>query len=139
MAGKMKNCAGCGKIFVSMDGKKYCEACREKEYKLEEEVVNYVREHPKAKVAEIIQEIPTATEKLIKRLIREGRFEQVGIKMTYPCEKCGAPIVSGKLCGACSDALRNELQSTQIKAVAVKKPDAPDQKRGRGMYTVDHN
>lgn len=136
MAGKMKNCAGCGKIFVALEGRKFCPDCMEKEYKLEEQVVNFVRENPKSSVAEIIKEIPEATEKLIKRLIREGRFEQIGVKMSYPCEKCGAPIVTGKLCGKCSDALRNELQSTQLKAVAVKKSDAPKAK-GRGMYTLD--
>ncbi len=136
MAGKMRNCAGCGKIFVAMEGRKFCPDCMEKEYQLEEKVVNFVRDNPKSSVTEILKEIPEATEKLIKRLIREGRFEQVGVKMSYPCEKCGTPIVTGKLCGKCSDALRNELQATQIKAVAVKKPDAPS-KRGRGMYTID--
>ena len=138
MAGKMKNCAGCGKIFVALEGKKFCPDCMEQEYKLEEKVVNYVRDNPKSSVTEILKEIPEASEKLIKRLIREGRFEQVGVKMSYPCEKCGAPIVTGKLCGKCSDALRNELQATQLKAVAVKKPDEPSKQRGRGMYTVNH-
>lgn len=138
MAGKMRNCAGCGKLFVALEGKKFCPDCREKEYKLEEEIVNYVRDNPKSKVSEIVKDVPGATEKLIKRLIREGRFEQVGVKMSYPCEKCGTPIVTGKLCGKCTEALRNELQATQMKGVAVhKKEEAPSQ-RGRGMYTVNH-
>ena len=136
MAGKMKNCAGCGKIFVALEGRKFCPDCMEKEYKLEEKVVNFVRDNPKSSVTEILKEIPEASEKLIKLLIREGRFEQVGVKMSYPCEKCGAPIVTGKLCGKCSEALRTELQSTQLKAVAVKKADAPSS-RGRGMYTLN--
>ena len=138
MAGKMKNCSGCGKLFVATEGRRFCPNCMEKEQKIENEVVNFVRDHPKSKVAEILEEVPGSNEKLIKRLIREGRFEQVGVKLTYPCEKCGAPIVAGKLCGKCTDALRNELQSTQLRGVAVKKPDAPSQQRGRGMYTVEH-
>ena len=136
MAGKMRNCAGCGKIFVALEGRKFCPDCMEKEYKLEEQVVNFVRDNPKSSVTEILKEIPEATEKLIKRLIREGRFEQVGVKMSYPCDKCGAPIVTGKLCGKCSEALRNELQATQLKAVAVRKPESSAAK-GRGMYSLD--
>ena len=138
MAAKIKNCAGCGKLFAAVEGRKFCPDCMEKEYKLEEKVVNYVRDNPKSRVSDILKEVPEANEKLIKRLIREGRFEQVGVKLTYPCDKCGAPIVTGKLCGKCSDALRNELQSTQIKAVAVNKPQEAPKQKGRGMYTVDH-
>ena len=60
-------------------------------------------------------------------LIREGRFEQVGIKLCYPCEKCGAPIVVGKLCGSCSEELQKELQQASAKKLvshAAPKPQS---------------
>jgi len=81
-----------------------------------------------------------AHETLIKRLIREGRFEQMGIKMSYPCEKCGAPIITGKLCQSCNDAIKQELQATQEKAMKAKamakaKASTSPSSRGLGMHS----
>ena len=139
MAGKLKNCPYCGKLYAEI-GRKMCPDCLEKEREMEGDVVAYVREHPGAKVPEIVEETG-AHENLIKRMIREGRFEQIGIKMSYPCEKCGAPIVTGKLCQKCQDEIKNELQATQekamkAKAMAATKPKAAKSSgRGQGMHT----
>ena len=116
MAGKMKNCPVCGKLFVATPNMRVCRDCIEKEQEQETEAVNYVRYHPKAKIPEIV-EATGVSEALIKRLIREGRFEQVGIKLCYPCEKCGAPIVVGKLCSNCSEELQKELQQVNAKKI----------------------
>ena len=138
MAGKVKNCPHCGKLFADY-GAHMCRDCEDKMREKEAEVVNYVRDHPKAKVLEIT-EATGCSEQLIKKLIREGRFEQVGVKMTYPCEKCGEPIITGKLCQNCQEKIRNDLQATQSKAVAAKqmaKAAAPKpQSKGKGMYSL---
>lgn len=139
MAGKIKNCQYCGKLYAEI-GNGMCPDCLEKENAKIEEVVNYVRNNPKAKIPDIVKETG-AHETLIKRLIREGRFEQVGIKMTYPCEKCGAPIITGKLCQTCNDAIKQELQATQEKAMKAKSLATAKQKsvktsnRGQGMHS----
>lgn len=118
MVAKMKNCPSCGRIFVPMNAtQRLCPDCMEKLREKEHEIVEYVRDHPKIKVNELI-EATGAPESMIKRMIREGRFIQVGVRMTYPCEKCGAPITQGKLCIKCAEALKNELQSAAAKIVA---------------------
>ena len=120
MTGKMKNCPVCGKLFVATPNMRVCRDCIEKEQEQEIEVVNYVR-YPE------IVEATGVSEALIKRLIREGRFEQVGVKLCYPCEKCGAPIVVGKLCGSCSEELQKELQQASAKKLvshAAPKPQS---------------
>ncbi len=99
MAGKIKNCPMCGKLF-SDTGHKVCMDCYDQILEKEREVVAYVRDHRGAKIAEIC-EATGAPAGMIKKMIREGRFEQIGVKMTYPCEKCGAPIISGKICQQC--------------------------------------
>ena len=137
MAGKIKNCPVCGKLYNEM-GRKMCPDCFDKQLKKEDEVVAYVRENRGAKIPEII-EATGAPESLIKRLIREGRFEQIGIKMTYPCEKCGEPIIMGKLCQSCQDKIKKDLQHTQAKFVAANpapKQDPGTQSRGKGMYSL---
>ena len=137
MAGKIKNCPVCGKLYSEI-GRKMCPDCYEKQLDKETEVVNYVRDHKGAKIPEII-EATGAHESMIKRLIREGRFEQIGIKMTYPCEKCGEPIIMGKLCQNCQDKIKKDLQNTQAKFVAAKpaaRQEPTVQNKGKGMYSM---
>lgn len=132
MAGKIKNCPMCGKLF-SDTGTHVCMDCYRKVQEKEMEVVNYVRDNPGAKVSDII-EATEASEKLIKKMIREGRFEQIGVKMSYPCAKCGAPIISGKLCAKCQEAMHKELQK-QASAFVAAKQMAKKDGIGRGMYS----
>ena len=111
MAGKIKNCPMCGKLFNDT-GHKVCEDCYQQILDKEHEVVEYVREHKGAKIPEIC-EATGAPSGMIKKMIREGRFEQIGVKMTYPCEKCGAPILSGKICQQCEEKARAERRRSQ--------------------------
>lgn len=129
MAGKIKNCPVCGKLYAEI-GRKMCPDCFAKEQDKEKIVIDYVRDHRGAKIPEIVEETG-ASETLIKRLIREGRFEQIGIKVTYPCEKCGAPIIMGKMCQTCQDKARSELQAARAKIVAAKQSG----NSGKGMYS----
>lgn len=132
MAGKIKNCPMCGRLF-SDNGMHVCMNCYRKVQEKEAEVVNYVRDNPGSKIPDII-EATNAPEGMIKKMIREGRFEQIGVKMTYPCEKCGAPIISGKLCQQCQEAMHKELQK-QASSIVAAKQAAKTQGLSRGMYS----
>lgn len=135
MAGKIKNCPMCGKLFNDT-GHGCCMDCYEKILEKEREVVNYVRDHRGAKIPEIC-EATGAPSGMIKKMIREGRFEQIGVKMTYPCEKCGAPIISGKICQQCEEAARNELQKQAALQTAARQMAKADQNRGQGFRSKD--
>ncbi len=137
MAGKIKNCPMCGKLF-SDTGHKVCMDCYEKILEKEHEVVEYVRDHRGAKIPEIC-EATGAPSGMIKKMIREGRFEQIGVKMTYPCEKCGAPILTGKICQQCEEKARSELQKQASLQAAARQMAKADQNRGQGFRSKDHN
>ena len=133
MAGKVKNCKMCGKLFADYHKSGICMDCEDKVHDIETAAVNYVRDNPKAKITEILENVKGATEHMIKKMIREGRFEQVGVKMTYPCEKCGAPILTGKLCQQCTEKVRNDLQAQNSQIVAAR--HAAEANRGQGMHS----
>lgn len=135
MAGKIKNCPVCGKLFSDL-GHGCCPTCYEKVLEKEREVVNYVRDHKGAKIPEIC-EATGAPSGMIKKLIREGRFEQIGVKMTYPCEKCGAPIISGKICKTCEESARAELQKQAAMQTAARQMAKSDANRGQGFRSKD--
>ena len=61
-------------------------------------------------------------ERVVLRMLKNGRFIAQGLEITYPCQSCGAPITTGKLCSKCSQDILN--QAERIKATkSVKKSD----------------
>lgn len=135
MAGKIKNCPMCGKLFNDT-GHKVCMDCYDKILEKEREVVAYVRDHRGAKIPEICEATGAPTG-MIKKMIREGRFEQIGVKMTYPCEKCGAPIISGKICQQCEEKARAELQKQASLQTAARQMAKAEQNRGQGFRSKE--
>ncbi len=105
----------CGKAFLATPAQRVCRDCRDKEYQMERTIINYVRDHPGAQPAEIIEETG-ASEQLLRRMIQEGRFIELG-NIMYPCKKCGRPISSGKYCRECYVKMKQSLEKahTDIK------------------------
>ena len=116
---KLKACSMCGRPFVATPGTRVCKACLEAEYRMEREVVDYVRDHPGARPKEIIEETG-ASEQLIRRMIEEGHFIDLG-NIMFPCKKCGAPIKAGKYCPECYVKMKNSLQKAQANLMAKQK------------------
>ena len=132
MAGKMKNCSSCGKVFVSINNARICMDCRAKEEQWERTIVEFVRDHPKSTIAEIV-EATGVQEPVIRRMIREGRFVSTGIELYYPCEKCGSPIDKGQYCDKCQKEMRDELTA----AIAKKSSAGDGSTSRRGYLTID--
>ena len=131
MAEKLKNCQVCGKIFMAQPGEKICKNCQDAMADMESVVVDYVRDHPKCKIAEIMENT-NAPESLIRRLIESGRFIQVGANLSYPCKKCGKEIFAGQYC---EDCLREMQESLQAAHGELAK--AAESARGHGMYSKE--
>lgn len=123
MPGKLKNCPRCGRLFMDM-GRKICEACYEKELQDEEKAAEYVRKHPDAHIKEIV-EGTGVKEKIVMRMVREGRFvATAGVEISYPCERCGKPIINGRFCDACNKAIITEVkqhQKQQERLMSIRK------------------
>lgn len=117
MAGKMKNCSSCGKVFISINNSRICVDCREKEEQWEKVIVEYVRDHPKCQITEIV-EATGVQEPVVRRMIREGRFLSSGVDLFYPCEKCASPIQKGQYCDKCQKEMRDELTAVVAKQSA---------------------
>ena len=132
MAGKMKNCSSCGKVFVSINNARICMDCRAKEEQWERSIVEFVRDHPKSTIAEIV-EATGVQEPVIRRMIREGRFVSSGLDLYYPCEKCGSPISKGQYCDKCQKEMRDELTA----AIAKKSSAGDGSTSRRGYLTLD--
>jgi possible flagellar protein len=135
MAGKMKNCSSCGKVFVSINNSRICVDCREKEERWEKEIVEFVRDHPKSRIPEIV-EATGVQEPVVRRMIREGRFLSSGVELFYPCEKCGSPIQKGQYCEKCQKEMREELTAAVAKQSASGMRTTSDGSSGRRGYVT---
>ncbi|MGN0941915.1 MAG: flagellar protein [Selenomonadaceae bacterium] len=132
MAGKLKNCPECGKIYVET-GVGMCRDCYNKMQDQMEEVSSYVRDNPHSTVRDICENLDVK-EKLVRRMIREGRFEMDGINFEYPCEKCGKPITHGRYCEKCNKEMASAMEKADAKAQQkLKESQIP----GVGMYSKD--
>ena len=118
--GTLKNCSECGKLYTEV-GQGMCRDCYEKEQEQEQVVYDYVRDHDKCGIKEIVDDTGVK-ERVVLRMLKNGRFIAQGLEITYPCQSCGAPITTGTLCSKCSQDILN--QAERIKATKiVKKSD----------------
>ena len=117
MAGKLKNCPECGKLFADM-GTRICRDCLDKEEEMMMKVSSFVRDHPHSTIKDIVDGVEGVKERLVRRMIKEGRFQQDGMDITYPCEKCGKPIHHGRFCPKCDGELKKDVLRAQQNAVA---------------------
>ncbi|MBO5474468.1 MAG: flagellar protein [Lachnospiraceae bacterium] len=115
----VRNCKKCGKIFNYVSGPPICMACREKMEEKFQEVKKYIQDHVRASIPEVSEACDVSTNQ-IQQWLRDERLqlsEDSGI--TLFCEKCNAPILSGRFCEKCKSHMANELNSS------IRRPEAP--------------
>ncbi|MGQ9747738.1 MAG: MerR family transcriptional regulator [Candidatus Caldatribacteriaceae bacterium] len=105
----LAKCKRCGKIFNKVLEKDVCPECLDKEEEEFQKVRNFFREHPRAKLEEASQGTGV-DKKIILQFLKEGRLqlslsEEEFLKEGLFCERCGKPILQGKLCVECRQKL----------------------------------
>lgn len=108
---KLINCPKCGRLLKDEgEGEILCSRCAVEEgdpYKL---VREYIYNHQGATILEVSQ-ATGVSERLILKYLKEGRLTLLEKKsMLLYCEKCGASIDRGSICGMC---LKEELQTKE--------------------------
>jgi hypothetical protein len=85
------------------------------------EVRDYLYDNPDSGIEEVCEAVGVETAD-IHRWLTEGRLILAhGSSIVMHCEKCGAPIQTGKLCDQCLGKLHNKLQE----AADILKPPEP--------------
>ena len=115
----VRNCRSCGRLFNYVSGPFVCPACREKLEEKFQEVKKYIQENRGSTIAAVAEACEVDANQ-IRQWIREERLEFAEGSMELGCEKCGAPITSGRFCAACKASMVNTLND-------VYKPATPQQ------------
>ena len=90
----VRNCKMCGNLF-NYTGSPLCPACNNKMEKKFSEVKDYIRENPTSSISVVSEETEVPKESGV----------------VIQCEKCGAPILTGRLCKECKRTMTKSLES----------------------------
>jgi len=117
------NCPRCGKVFYKIR-EPVCAACVQEENENFERVRAYVKENPNRQINEVSEECNVPVKRILM-YIRDGRIDATqGMAGELTCNKCGKPIISGKMCEKCTIELNMQVLSmkkdTQENNVSLK-------------------
>ena len=129
----VRNCRKCGRIFNYVVGPILCPRCVEEQEKVFQVVKEYVIEHHGADIAEVSRECNVEPSQ-IQQWLREERLELTeGSAIYLQCEKCGAPIRSGRFCEKCKYEMSMDLQSVLPKKQQMLKQHPTSSRDGDRM------
>lgn len=106
------NCSKCSRLYIKNPVRDICDKCYKEEEMAYDKVSTYLkkRENRTATMLQVVQDTGVS-EDLIHKFIKQGRIKLVQFpNLTYPCETCGNPIQTGKLCEQCLTELRKDLE-----------------------------
>jgi len=138
---ELANCLNCNAVFVKTV-RNICQNCFKKEEEAFEIVYRFLmkRKNRQATIMEIV-EATGVDEDLIIKFIKEKRLRTTQFpNLNYPCEKCGDPISSGRICKNCSEEMINELKHHEEVEKQLNQRKEKERKQANVYYTFksDH-
>lgn len=105
----LANCSHCHRLF-NRGMHDLCPACREAEDEVYHRLSDYLSREPSATAAQAAEATGVDPE-VIRRMVRSGRlagFDALAMSV-LACQRCAAPIPTGRFCVPCQRKLRAGL------------------------------
>ncbi|WP_163578990.1 TIGR03826 family flagellar region protein [Gracilibacillus saliphilus] len=138
--GELANCARCDKVFVKTN-KSICPDCVREDEKQFQTVYDFLkkRENRQATIPEIV-EATGVEEDVILQFVKDKRIRSTQFpNLSYPCERCGEPIASGKVCENCRNELTSDLRYQNEIEQVEQKNEQQEKQRAKTYYTRINN
>lgn len=130
----LRNCRECGRLFNYISGPRICPDCAdalEKKFVL---VKEYIYEHNGVGLQEVADAMEVSVAQ-IKQWVKEERLIFTsGVDAILECEKCGAPIVTGRYCNVCKDKMQKKLSSVIESQPVVEKTNKAVREKERMRF-----
>jgi len=120
------NCPRCGRIFAKTV-RNLCPQCLAEEEELYQKVYHYLRENPKSTVQQVSENTGVPEERILAFLRQDRLLASEWSFLTYPCERCGTPIKSGRYCEKCTVEMQHSLDAA---ARSIKPREDKDHRSG---------
>ncbi|WIV12055.1 TIGR03826 family flagellar region protein [Proteiniborus sp. MB09-C3] len=106
----IKNCKKCNRIFAN-DSFDLCPICRNSDVEEFKAVKDFLYDNPGADIQTVSEVTGVDTKKILK-FLREGKLEitDSSPNLILDCERCGAPIKTGKFCNKCISEMEREFR-----------------------------
>lgn len=128
------NCRRCGKLFNRI-GRDICPDCVKDEDEKLATIRAYLRQHPLANIYEVANGTDVSYDEIVQ-FIRDGRLLlRNNPNMVYPCERCGTPTQSGRLCANCAKEMAREVKNEGRRPAEKDVGPSRDSGRGKGYYS----
>jgi len=135
----VRSCRKCKKLFNYVVGPHICPVCREELEKKFQEVKKYIQDNPNCRMDDVT-EACDIDENQVTTWIREERL-QFANAMTagFGCERCSAPIRSGKFCDKCKAEMTREFTDAIYRPGSTKTADSIKVKSGEAKMRFMDN
>ena len=132
----IRQCKKCKKLF-QFNKSALCPKCEHEMDLKFAEVRDYIYENHNAGIDDVCE--ATGVEPgIIYKWLSEGRLIITkGSNPLLKCEKCGAPIYTGKLCDTCNFALRTTLKSASEKLKPAQNAPPPQRLKEKDKMHLD--
>lgn len=127
----INSCKRCKRLYNG--GGHVCSACVQEIDDTFVKVRRYLDNHPRATLVEVVKETESK-EKDIMDLLKEGRLSFGSAGTPLKCEKCAAPIVSGKLCIKCRDDLSRALSGNIKQNAPLPAKEKQTSRKSGGLH-----
>ncbi|MFK2826315.1 hypothetical protein QYG89_11685 [Bacillus sp. B190/17] len=109
------NCSRCGELYMENAFRDVCAKCAKSEEEMYETVYRFLRQREnRAATIERVVEVTGVKEELIHKWVKKGRLHAAHFpNLGYPCDRCGAIITKGKICGKCTMDIERDLKQIQ--------------------------
>ncbi|WP_404454342.1 TIGR03826 family flagellar region protein [Oceanobacillus kapialis] len=133
---ELANCSRCDAVFVK-EIRDICQKCYKEEEAAFDIVYRFLRERKNREAT--LQEVVNATgveQTLILKFVKQKRLRTSQFpKLSYPCAKCGEPIITGELCESCVKGFKADLEKfEEIRSVEQK---SEQKEPGKTYYLFD--
>lgn len=115
---ELRNCPVCGKLFV-YTVRNMCPQCAKKDEENFEKVRQYLYDVPQATLEEITEKTGVPAKNVLEYL-KEGRLMlKKSNRNILSCERCGAPILTGRYCDKCAGEIKKQMDQLKSKAIGI--------------------
>lgn len=119
----IKNCKKCNRIFAD-DSFDLCPICRNNDAEEFKAVKDFLYDNPGADIQTVSEVTGVDTKKILK-FLREGKLEITdnSPNLILDCERCGAPIKTGKFCNKCISEMEREFRGAVSSNIPAARKD----------------
>ncbi|MCA1021253.1 TIGR03826 family flagellar region protein [Halobacillus litoralis] len=138
--GELANCPRCNAVFMKGTAA-ICQTCVKKEEQDFQTVYGFLRKKSNRTASVNEMEAKTGVpEKQIRAFVKQKRLHpSLFPSLDYGCEKCGAPIQEGRICGSCTEEFGQNLKQLERNQQFADRIKGQEKPKAKTYYSSEYD